>query len=858
MAEEDKSSSSRILELRKNLREEITKREKAESEKTLLEKQFKEKEKKLKLIKTDKTTFEEQNRELVKNVEGLEKDKRDNESKRSKKKLKIKNLRDENQSLNKQLKLLKKNLEKVEEEKKLVERKMRRRSSVLSEELENMSEQTQQLREIHNKKMEELASENISLVQQKANRTDQDDSISVLLNKERDRVEALESEKKEQDKKIRDLTKKIDELETENNLLKANVKALNDKSNQKIQKLEGKVGGLSDKVKSLQDLSDVLEKKATDAEIKKNEQILEKLNEPEQQLAGSFERKSSTIEFENANPTRDDKFDENKLKQPGSERAKLWEYHPASERWDDGKWSVSPIVISMEKRPFAEGSLRTAYKTKNLDQPDKLFVSKISKNRAHGREIYENDVEMQMFCLRWAERYNLENPPKKVSFTSAYLLELIDRPRSPVATLEMFIDGEYKKYSNNDGKTSYDRNTPQAFSHFTYERSNHDWVIVDIQGVEDDYTDPQVHTKDHKGFGIGNLGQKGIVKFVITHQCNAICKYLKLPSTQEKYGKINEIRMDKGTMPFPRDLIKLIDASGGAKILDEAEESKVDFASFKCVETIKGEKVGAICANYKNLFVGSGSNINLYKLGSFELQTTLKGHTDPVESLCFNDELLFSGSADKDIRVWDLDTFKCIKILTDHTSNVKALVVDSGRLYSGSHDKTIRMWSLKDYSCEGVLHGHEKFVKALALSKDSKVLFSGGNDNIIKMWDLQTKECVYNFDSHTKWIKSIHTSGQYVFSGANDKRIKIWNMKTLDLVTTFKPHTDKINTVLATPDFLVSASEDSNVKIFDYKTLQCVNTLSEHKGSVVSLCCNEKYLVTASFDGIKVWTWSKK
>lgn len=40
------------------------------------------------------------------------------------------------------------------------------------------------------------------------------------------------------------------------------------------------------------------------------------------------------------------------------------------------------------------------------------------------------------------------------------------------------------------------RYTPQAFSHFTFERSGHELIVVDIQGVGDLYTDPQIHTMD--------------------------------------------------------------------------------------------------------------------------------------------------------------------------------------------------------------------------------------------------------------------------------------------------------------------------------------------------------------------------
>jgi len=49
---------------------------------------------------------------------------------------------------------------------------------------------------------------------------------------------------------------------------------------------------------------------------------------------------------------------------------------------------------------------------------------------------------------------------------------------------------------------------PQAFSHFTYVVSGGRYLVVDIQGVGDVYTDPQIHSLDGKGFGLGNYGQQ--------------------------------------------------------------------------------------------------------------------------------------------------------------------------------------------------------------------------------------------------------------------------------------------------------------------------------------------------------------
>ena len=68
--------------------------------------------------------------------------------------------------------------------------------------------------------------------------------------------------------------------------------------------------------------------------------------------------------------------------------------------------------------------------------------------------------------------------------------------------VEHFIEGDYMKYNSNSGfvDNTACRQTPQAFSHFTFERSGHELIVVDIQGVGDLYTDPQIHTADGKNF----------------------------------------------------------------------------------------------------------------------------------------------------------------------------------------------------------------------------------------------------------------------------------------------------------------------------------------------------------------------
>eukprot|EP00906_Rhabdomonas_costata_P037192 RCo052289 len=179
-------------------------------------------------------------------------------------------------------------------------------------------------------------------------------------------------------------------------------------------------------------------------------------------------------------------------------------------------WTQAEAVVYIDPKPFSEGSMRTAYHLYDPTQPagQQHFVCKISKDPNEDTSAYFMDVEMQTFANRVAEEFNKRNPPKRVQFVKAFLIRCLERQNQPLLQVEPHLTGNYIKHTNNYGFISdEDRNTPQAFSHFSYCLSGGDYLICDIQGVNDMYTDPQIHSKDGKGFGKGNLGVEGMLKF---------------------------------------------------------------------------------------------------------------------------------------------------------------------------------------------------------------------------------------------------------------------------------------------------------------------------------------------------------
>ena len=86
--------------------------------------------------------------------------------------------------------------------------------------------------------------------------------------------------------------------------------------------------------------------------------------------------------------------------------------------------------------------------------------------------------------------FNQQKPPKAVAFIPAWVIICkapIGEPHKAVLAAEPYIDvAKFKKHNSNFGFVSRDaRNTPQAFSHFSWEYSEHRFMIVDIQVVVD-------------------------------------------------------------------------------------------------------------------------------------------------------------------------------------------------------------------------------------------------------------------------------------------------------------------------------------------------------------------------------------
>ena len=220
-------------------------------------------------------------------------------------------------------------------------------------------------------------------------------------------------------------------------------------------------------------------------------------------------------------------------------------------------WETDETIVKVEKSAFDAGAMRQCFRLKKLSHCPyashhyhsvdwthaQNYVAKSFKTpggepdeRQEARAACFDDVKLQYEAAHWAEEFNAADPPKKIKVIRAYAIEFIDRENHPVMGLERFIPGKdengvgYVKHNTNAGfvDRSLHRITPQTFSAHSFYKSGGTRMVVDIQGVGDLYTDPQVHSLDGR-FGNADLGVRGFALFFANYQHTSLASALGVP-----------------------------------------------------------------------------------------------------------------------------------------------------------------------------------------------------------------------------------------------------------------------------------------------------------------------------------------
>uniref|UniRef100_A0A3Q3KXC3 non-specific serine/threonine protein kinase n=1 Tax=Mastacembelus armatus TaxID=205130 RepID=A0A3Q3KXC3_9TELE len=192
------------------------------------------------------------------------------------------------------------------------------------------------------------------------------------------------------------------------------------------------------------------------------------------------------------------------------------------------------------------------------------------------QSIYKEDTVLHL-CLREIQQQRAAQKltfafnqvrPKTIPYSPRFLevFLLYCHSAGQWFAIEECITGEFRKFNNNNGDeivpTNLLEETMLAFSHWTYEYTRGELLVLDLQGVGETLTDPSVIKSGEKGsydmiFGPANLGDDAIRNFRAKHHCNSCCRKLKLPDLKRNdYTPDNKLTFPQEDPPKPKGSVR--------------------------------------------------------------------------------------------------------------------------------------------------------------------------------------------------------------------------------------------------------------------------------------------------------------
>ncbi|XP_076656956.1 kinesin-like protein 31E isoform X2 [Halictus rubicundus] len=260
-----------------------------------------------------------------------------------------------------------------------------------------------------------------------------------------------------------------------------------------------------------------------------------------------------------------------------------------------------------------------------------------------------------------------------------------------------------------------------------------------------------------------------------------------------------------------------------------------------------------------------------------------EGHSKAVLAICATDDLLFSGSKDRTVKVWDLRTGIENFTLTGHPNNVVALKYSpvQNLLFSVS-SAYVKVWDLRAgniciktlFSSGQAQSGQialstqvpmgETAINDLVLSLDEQELYAAASDKV-RVWDLRRLTHVGRLSTpHTAAVMCLAVSNDgRVIAGSKDHLISLVepNMSGQS-VCLAPPHYDGVQCLTECDSTLFSGSRDMCIKRWDLHRMELVQSLNNaHKDWILGLCMiNSGTIMVSGCRGgvLKAWSVPKE
>ncbi|CAJ0948156.1 unnamed protein product, partial [Mesorhabditis belari] len=231
-----------------------------------------------------------------------------------------------------------------------------------------------------------------------------------------------------------------------------------------------------------------------------------------------------------------------------------------------------------------------------------------------------------------------------------------------------------------------------------------------------------------------------------------------------------------------------------------------------------------------------------------KMQDAHSGHIFAV-AVSPDGKYVATGGVDCLIKIWDASSLKFLKDLKGHLQPITSLCfrLKSTQLFSSSKDRMVKLWDLEQMGLLDTMFGHQDAVLSIDCLNKERVLSCGGQDRSVRLWKVDTEsQLVLNGSHDCGSIDCVAMLNEDHFvSGSADGSLCVWSIFKKKPTTVKKCAHDRNNkqepfwivSVAALPftDLVASGSNNGELRFWrvadDYKTLLLTYTY-EMKGFI--------------------------
>jgi WD40 repeat protein len=292
----------------------------------------------------------------------------------------------------------------------------------------------------------------------------------------------------------------------------------------------------------------------------------------------------------------------------------------------------------------------------------------------------------------------------------------------------------------------------------------------------------------------------------------------------------------------------------------------------------------------------------------FSKKLVLSGHSGAIYALAFDDEFIYSASADKYVTRWnlvlgtqdkfaikfsnspysiclfdsysklavgldngnlhffDLKNRKELKFYIQHKTGIFSILENSAKkhLYSTDADGNLAIWNTENYDLQLFLPFDCGKIRRMCLDETGSKLFLACQDGYVRILETEYFNQIGEFYAHENGVTSLAfiTENNQLITGGKDAILRIWNLETMQQIKAIPAHNFVIYDIqfLNSEEF-ITVSRDKSIKIWSLEKLIVLQKIEFKNGGHIHSVNKIQQLNATTFatcsDDKRIMIWEK-